>query len=183
MKYGIRKSVHVLVLSDLMNSFKDSASWRNYDARIKALLDLGWKLQGRGAFKAVYSKEGVDVVVKVQSDPVMEVVNYDSAPEFIKPHLLPILAHGQGWSIQERINHSNLSERYWEDGQALCESHGCPGYIPCMADSGPNNHTHAEDGTVIIFDYGQGGQWWSESTPAEQAKIAEFISRNTRRAA
>jgi hypothetical protein len=110
----------------------------------------------RGSFKVVYAHPTCRFVVKLVPYNFAgshEQKNHALAPPHIKPWLLPVLAQGNthddyGFQIQRRIDLRS------------CPA-SCTGYIDMMCDSDARNHTHAPDGTPIIFDYGQDGQWHS----------------------
>jgi hypothetical protein len=123
--------------------------------REKYLKDNGWQLIGAGCWKDVYGRDDADFVVKIAVDysypnGMREHTNFKTAPAHIKPFLLPLLTWGEGFQIQERIVLRPCPD-------------DCPGVISGMADSASDdekcNHTHAEDGTLIIMDYGQETQW------------------------
>jgi hypothetical protein len=142
--------------------------WARYDVRSNMLLAAGWQEIGRGAFKRVFGRNDVDFVVKVFIDcyGCNEVANYKNAPASIKPYLLPILEHDAGWMVQKRVK--TIQHLSWEEQVTFCKKHNCPGSVEGVDDSGGNNHTHAEDGTLIIFDYGQSCQWYDAAKDEEE---------------
>lgn len=104
-----------------------------------------------GCWKRVYqSPLFPNIVLKhavsVRGQGFAEVTNYQTAPKTLRPFLLPLLAHSRRLQIQPFITFHECPD-------------DCKGAIAGMIDSGPNNHTHDEDGQLIIVDYGQTNQW------------------------
>jgi len=134
----------------------ESAEDRMYDMG-SLLVEFGFKRVGQGAFKRVYTRHDINYVVKCHVDwGCNEVENVDSCPDHLRPYLLPVEQH-KGFQFQEKLNLEAMS----------CEDAGCKGKIDGMYDSDSDgcgrNHCHRADGTLVIYDYGQDGQWWSES--------------------
>lgn len=107
---------------------------------------------GSGSFKRCFTRDDIDFVIKLAwnydgNTGMLERVNYEAAPEEIKPFLLPILEEGDGWQIQAKADVS-LSEE-------------CPSTCPmCYFDDMLHkNHKHLPDGTPVVYDYGQPDQW------------------------
>jgi hypothetical protein len=128
---------------------------RDKSERHDALETFDFERISAGAFKQVYSRDDIDFVVKIHNNDrygAWEMDNALSCPAHLKPFLLPIEQY-RGFQIQRKLNLRACS----------CEVAGCDGFVDGMEDSNSDgcgrNHTHAADGTLIIYDYGQNEQW------------------------
>ena len=121
------------------------------EVRKEWLTEMGFVYTGCGSFKTAYRNEEWGIVVKLvhNSSGACEAQNYETAPEGARPHLLPLLDHGRGYQVQEYVVRHKCPP-------------SCTGWVQGVHDSDTRNHTHMEDGTLVIWDYGQTNQWTGE---------------------
>lgn len=172
-------SVSVELMSASLSSITKTSvygrdEYETKQARDEWLKANGWEVTGRGAFKTVWRHPDSVYVVKTFAgeDGTREVRNFKTAPDHLKPYLLPIMGHGPGFALQRKvvIEHADGYAGDWDKRKAICRKHGCPGWFKGMSDSGPNNHMHRPNGRIVIFDYGQSGQW----NKVTKAEVEEF---------
>lgn len=116
----------------------------------RVLQERGFTGYGSGAFKGVWLDPERLFVVKLHSfrnTGALEARNYDTAPDYIKPFLVRLIAQGNGYQIQPFVPQS------YKHCGATCNK--CRHAMMDFA----GNHDHSRDGLPIIFDYGQSEQW------------------------
>lgn len=120
------------------------------DAMHYLLASLGFSYIAGGSFKQTYGSDMYPFVVKIftwkaPESGACELENYRTAPAHLKDCLVPVLRQTDYYQLQERVP------------ILPCSVRSC--YVPDMWDSDNRNHTHAADGSFVIFDYGQDEQW------------------------
>lgn len=142
----LHEMIQSLVQMDANNICRrDKEAWLN---------KIGFHYIGSGSFKMVYSHDDCDYVVKIATSGfdcgMREPENYASAPDHIRPFLLPLLAFGADWQIQRKVCLKASNDRY---------THACPICEGHLIDLNGWNHIHEDDGTPVVYDYGQRDQW------------------------
>lgn len=113
------------------------------------LVSVGFRLIGGGCSKHAYRSPDGKLVVRVYNAHLttQEADNYRDAPEGSRRYLVPLLAYGIGFQIQEYV-----------------EGVECPGRGKCPVtswyDVGIFNHVHDPvTGEPRVYDYGTSGFW------------------------
>jgi hypothetical protein len=136
----------------------------------------GWYHLGEGSFKQTFAHKERDYVVKLVmwSNPehpeyggAFEADNALDAPTHLMPSLLPVW-QGNDFQIQDRVEQRSCPDP--------CECQLLLSGVTDMATScGPSparNHTHDEEGMVLIYDYGQDWQWQNQPLASVRLKEA-----------